>query len=311
MDPFCQKNVSAIHYIRATEEDERVVMKTKPTFLFAYSVWDAIPVLAGILHLIYLILILIYFEVLPLWANLVLGLIYSLSISWNVNSVSHNFIHNAYFKSFKLNRLFSLLESVTMGFSQTMYEYVHRQHHIGNNDRLNAKGNTIDWISIYRHGENDEPESVLKYAFLSFFRDDPKLIYGLICKHSRGLANFAVFELVLSFSIITALFFVNWQLGLYYLAFYYLGHSLSAMNGYYEHYGANPDKPIAWGVSCYNKLYNITWLNNGYHAEHHYRPKQHWTKMHELHVAVKDRQVQAGVKVIAWPQQIGFMQSNN
>ena len=284
-------------------------MKNSPKNLFAYSYWDIVPVVAGFLHFAFLILMLMYFKQLPIWANVILGLIYSLSISWNVNGVSHNFIHNAYFKSFTLNRLFSLLESITMGFSQTMYDYVHRQHHMGNNDKLNAKGDTIDWISIYRHGENGEPEHALKYAFLSFFRDDPKEIYGLIRKHSQWLANFAVFELVTSIGFIISLFVINWQLGLYFVVFYYLGHSLSSMNGYYEHFGANPDKPIAWGVSCYNKFYNFTWFNNGYHAEHHYRPKHHWTKMHELHVSIQAKQIEAGVKVIGWPQQIGFLQA--
>lgn len=283
-------------------------MKKTPKFFFAYSYWDSVPVIAGCLHFLYLIVMLIYFKQLPVWANVVLGLIYSLSISWNVNGVSHNFIHNAYFKSFAMNRVFSLLESVTMGFSQTMYDYVHRQHHIGNNDRLNAHGDTIDWISIYRHGQSGQPEHAFKYAFLSFFRDDPKRIYGLIRKHSLWLANFAVFELIVSFGLIISLFYINWQLGFYFALFYYLGHSLSAMNGFYEHFGANPDKPIAWGVSCYNKFYNFTWFNNGYHAEHHYRPKHHWTKMHELHLSIKEKQIQAGVKVISWPQQVGFLQ---
>ena len=286
-------------------------MKKIPKLLFAYSYWDAAPVVAGLLHFLYLIILLVYFKKLSISANVALGLIYAFSISWNVNGVSHNFIHNAYFKSFTLNRLFSLLESITMGFSQTMYDYVHRQHHIGNNDRLNADGDTTDWISIYRHGKNGEPEHALKYAFLSFFRDDPKRIYGLIRKHSLWLANFAVFELIVSISLIISLFFINWQLGLYFVVFYYLGHSLSAMNGFYEHFGANPDKPIAWGVSCYHKLYNFTWFNNGYHAEHHYRPKHHWTKMHELHVSIQEKQIEAGVKVIGWPQQIGFLQTKS
>lgn len=286
-----------------------ILMKKSPRFLFAYSYWDVIPAVAGVLHGLYLIMILLFFKQLPFWANLILGFIYAFSISWNVNGISHNFIHNAYFKSFWLNRLFSLLESMIMGFSQTMYEYVHRQHHIGNNDRLNEQGETIDWISIYGFGKNGEPEHPIKYALLSYFRDDPKRIYGLIRKHSLWLANFAIFEVILSFGFIIGLFFINWKLGIYYVFFYYLGHSLSALNGYYEHYGANPDKPIAWAVSCYNKLFNILWFKNGYHAEHHYRPKQHWTKMHELHVKIKDNQIKEGVKVINWPHQIGFMQS--
>ena len=282
--------------------------KNSTRHLLAYSYWDLIPVITGVLHLMFLILILSAFRHLPFWANVVLGFIYSFSISWNVNGISHNFIHNAYFKSFWLNRAFSLLESITMGFSQTMYEYVHRQHHIGNNDRLNEHGKTVDWISIYGYGKNGEPEHPIKYALLSYFRDDPKRIYRLIRKHSLWLANFAIFEVILSFGLIIFLFFIDWKLGIYFIFFYYLGHSLSALNGYYEHLGSNPDKPIAWGVSCYNKPFNILWFNNGYHAEHHFRPKQHWTKMHELHEKIKEEQIKAGVKVIKWPHQVGFLQ---
>lgn len=284
-------------------------MKKSNRILFAYSYWDIIPVIAGLLHFCYLVAMLAYFEQLPLWANIVLGVIYSLSISWNVNGISHNFIHNAYFKSFTLNRLFSLLESITMGFSQTMYDYVHRQHHIGNNDRLNKDGDTIDWISTYRHGKNGEHESALRYAFLSYFRDDPVRIYGLIRKHSLWLANFAVFEVAVSIAMIISFLIIDWKMGIYYVIFYYLGHSCTAMNGYYEHIGSNPDKPIAWGVSCYNKFYNWIQFNNGYHAEHHYRPKHHWMKMHELHVSIKEEQIKAGVKVIRWPHQFGFMEN--
>jgi len=278
-------------------------------FIFAYSYWDIIPVLGGILHFCCVVLMLGLFAKLPWWGNLITGLTYSISIAWNINSVSHNFIHNAYFNSFTANRMFSLLESMTMAFSQTMYDYVHRQHHIGNNDRINKEGDTIDWISIYRHGKNGEPEHAIRYSFLSFFRDDPKRIYWLIRKHSRLLASFAVFEIIVSILLIIGLLIFNWKLGVFFIGFYYLGHSLSAMNGYYEHLGANPNKPIAWGVSCYNKLYNFLWLNNGYHAEHHYRPKHHWTNMAKLHAQIHTQQLEADVKVIKWPHVIGFLQS--
>jgi len=94
----------------------------KSPFLFAYSYWDVIPVLAGGLHFAFFLWMITNFHSLLLWQKLLVGVIYAFSISWNVNSVSHNFIHNAYFKSSLLNRLFSLMESVTMGFSQTMYD---------------------------------------------------------------------------------------------------------------------------------------------------------------------------------------------
>ena len=46
------------------------------------------------------------------------------------------------------------------------------QHHKGNSDRQDEKGDTIDWLSIYRHGHHGEAENPWSYVFLSFFRDD-------------------------------------------------------------------------------------------------------------------------------------------
>jgi fatty acid desaturase len=52
-------------------------------------------------------------------------------------------------------------------------------------------------------------------------------------------------------------------------------------------------------VSTYNKLYNWTWLYNGFHAEHHYRPKVHWTKMVELRERNPRRAAGGGVHVMS------------
>jgi hypothetical protein len=40
-----------------------------------------------------------------------------------------------------------------------------------------TNGETIDWISIYKHGDEGEAEHPLKYAFVSFFREDPKTVF--------------------------------------------------------------------------------------------------------------------------------------
>src|SRR6202042_2642498 len=92
-------------------------------------------------------------------------------------------------------------------------------------------------------------------------------------------------------------FILNWKFMLAFLPFYYLGHVFSMMVGYYEHYQANPDLPIAWGVSTYSKPYNFFWMNNGYHAEHHYRPKLHWTQMKALHRQIEAQQKTYGIHV--------------
>jgi fatty acid desaturase len=96
---------------------------------------------------------------------------------------------------------------------------------------------------------------------------------------------------------------------LWFLPFYYFGHCLSMLNGYYRHFGGNPDEPMGWGVSSYNRLYNWVWFNNGYHGEHHYRPRVHWTKMGELHEQIAKHQIAKGVRVISPPHVFGFLDS--
>ena len=239
---------------------------------------------------------------------ILLGLIYAISISWNINGIAHNFIHNPYFKSQILNRVFSVIESITMIFSQTFYDAVHKRHHMGNSDRQNDKGDTIDWLSIYRYGINGQAENVWLYTLKGYFRDDPALIYKEIKRKSPFLANFGIFEIATSISFVVIGFIINWRCMLFLVPFYYLGHCLSSLNGFYEHWRGNPDKPIAWGVSSYSWLYNIIWFNNGYHAEHHYRPKCHWSEIKELHEQIKDEQKKAGVHIIKWSHALGFLQ---
>ena len=153
---------------------------TTDSRIFAHTRWDAIPVLAAIFHCAYFFGMFYLFSRVPLWIMLILGFVYSVSISWNINGISHNFIHNPYFRSPLLNRLFSILESITVGFSQVFYECIHMQHHKGNADRPDEHGETVDWISIYKHGHDGEAEHPLKYTFLSFFREDPKTVYRAI-----------------------------------------------------------------------------------------------------------------------------------
>ena len=68
--------------------------------------------------------------------------------------------------------------------------------------------------------------------------------------------------------------------------------------------------PIAWGVSSYGWLYNLLWFNNGYHAEHHFRPRVHWTRMKQFHSQIKVEQEKAGTRMIAMPHALGFLDSS-
>src|SRR6266566_2374877 len=61
------------------------------------------------------------------------------------------------------------------------------------------------------------------------------------------------------------------------------------------------------GVSSYDKLYNWTWFYNGYHAEHHFQPKVHWTRMQAFRNQILEEQRAAGVRVIKLPHALGFL----
>src|SRR5690242_14953775 len=80
--------------------------------LFAFTRWDALPALAGLFHFAYFFALFFLFPHMSLWLMLILGLIYSLMINANINGVSHNFIHNPFFRSRGLNRLFGVIESI-------------------------------------------------------------------------------------------------------------------------------------------------------------------------------------------------------
>ncbi|WP_413988547.1 fatty acid desaturase family protein [Labrys okinawensis] len=278
--------------------------------LLQYSSWDWMPVTLGLAHLVGVLALFLAFPSQSWWSFISLGLIYSLSISWNINSISHNFIHNPYFRSERLNAAFSLILSLTLGFSQAMYHFVHMRHHSGNMDRPDEKGHTLDYLSIYKHGRDGEPENVWRYTFLSYFRDDPAEILRAMAARRPGEARQARMELAVMIGFYLVLAVIDWRFVACMLPFNYLGQCLSSLNGYYEHFGGDPDKPLAWGVSTYEKLYNWTWMNNGYHAEHHYRPKVHWTKMPELHHAIADEQERAGTRVIRPPHPLGFLDAD-
>jgi fatty acid desaturase len=283
--------------------------REKPRYLFAFSYWDAIPVLMGIGHLAFQIAFIFTFPYMSWPVAIACGLFYSYLIGWNIDSVSHNFTHNPYFKSWILNRAFSLIESLAIGFSQQMYKTVHWRHHLGNSDRPNEKGETYDWYSIYTHGKDGKPENVWRYAFLGVFRGDDAKIFAEMGRNNRtNDVYWAKFESVAFVSWWVLGFIINWQFMLLFLPCWYLGLVISNLVGYYEHLHANPDEPVAWGVSTYAKLYNLFWLNNGYHAEHHYRPRTHWRDMPALRERILDKQKEKGTHVISMAHYLGFLQ---
>ena len=78
----------------ASSSESVVVERPKTNSrIFAHTRWDAIPVAAALLHCVYFFGMFYLFPRVPLLVMLILGFIYSVSISWNINGISLVMLH--------------------------------------------------------------------------------------------------------------------------------------------------------------------------------------------------------------------------
>ena len=66
-------------------------------------------------------------------------------------------------------------------------------------------------------------------------------------------------------------------------------------------YGCQPGNYFANSASSYNWLYNLLLFNNGYHQEHHWDPKVHWTQMHKLHKEIAPQLAANHTRILRGP----------
>jgi len=270
--------------------------------LFRYTSYDAFPSLCAVANVALLVGTLLGFHVLPAWALAASFCAIVFCYCWNVQSISHNFIHNPFFTSTWLNRAYSVLETLALGVPHVLYHHYHMNHHFGDSDRKGPNGTTKDWSSIYRYSKDDQPEGFVRYCLVSFFRVEVGPVLRVVARHGpKEVAQTIVESIALGAFWIT-MAVVNWRyLIFFYLPSYYLGWVLSYAEGYLEHFGAEPSNPYANSVSSYNRLYNLLWFNNGYHQEHHWDPKVHWTRMAQLHRRIKPHLTANHTRILRGP----------
>src|SRR6516225_4296460 len=267
---------------------------------FRYSAFDAIPALCGVGLVVLLFWSFLCFSTMSWWLVGAAFVAVTWSYCWNLQCISHNFIHNPFFTRQWLNRAFGVLETLTIGVPHVLYHHYHMNHHWGDNDAKDADGNTKDWSSIYRHSRDDNPEPFWRYVFLSFFRVEVMPVLRVTARQ-RQLPQLAFESLALG-GFWALMAWVNWRyLVFFYLPSYYLGWTLSYAEGYLEHYGCQPGNQYANSVSSYNRLYNLLWFNNGYHQEHHFDPKTHWTLMRKLNEQIKDQLAANHTRILRGP----------
>ncbi|MGH7171053.1 MAG: fatty acid desaturase family protein [Gemmataceae bacterium] len=281
-------------------------MSAKP-FLFRSSPYDAIVVLGGLLNVAFLLWTFLAFPSLPWWTVGLSFIVLAWAYCWNLQCISHNFIHNPFFTNVWLNRVFGVLETLCIGMPHQLYHHYHLNHHAGDNDAKGPDGTTRDWSSIYRYGNGDAPEAFWRYCLLSFFRVEITPVIRVCIRHGRTHVLQTIVETIALAAFWLTMLAIDWRyFSFFYLPSFFLGWVLSYAEGYLEHYGAKPDNPFANSVSSYHRLYNFLWFNNGYHQEHHWDPKMHWTRMRELsqrirpHLEANQTRILRGPHLTAW-----------
>ena len=269
---------------------------------FRYSRWDAIPALCGVGQVAFLLWTFLAFPSLPLWVLVPAFVIVMMAYCWNLQCISHNFIHNPFFTSVWLNRLYGLLETIAIGMPHVLYHHYHLNHHAGDNDAPGPSGTTRDWSSTYRYGKNGQPEAFWRYTLFSFFRVEIGPVVKVAIRHGREHVLQCIAETVVLAGFWLAMALVDWRyLVFFYVPSFFFGWVISYAEGYYEHKDTKPGNAFANSVSSYNWLYNVLWFNNGYHQEHHWDPKRHWTSMKGLHAELKPKLEANGLKVLRGP----------
>jgi fatty acid desaturase len=283
-------------------------MSTKP-FFFRYSPYDAIVAICGLLNVAFLLGTFLAFPSLPWWAVGLSFVVLTWAYCWNLQCISHNFIHNPFFTNVWINRLFGVLETLCIGMPHQLYHHYHLNHHAGDNDAKGPDGATRDWSSIYRYGKGNAPEAFWKYCLLSFFRVEVTPVLRVCIRHGRTHVLQTIAETVVLAAFWLTILAVNWRyFSFFYLPSFFFGWVLSYAEGYLEHYGCQPGNSFANSVSSHNRLYNFLWFNNGYHQEHHWDPKMHWTRMKELSARMRPWMEANRTRILRGPHLTGFLE---
>lgn len=232
---------------------------------------------------------------------------------YNIIVVSHLFTHTPWFKSPRLNRLVSMLNSINIGQSVQAYELTHvRNHHRYNNDQPGPDGRTKDLSSTFRNGTGGEHVSVFRYAIFGACETLVSIVRALLsitrlwrvsareqelmdlCARSAAKRAWELRQVQLDrmtqFVALCLFVTISWKwFAFCYVPAFFVSLALVNVQNYYEHYGAAPENRYANSVSYYGVFYNLLSFNDGYHQEHHLRPLAHWSQMPRVNREFRDQ----------------------
>jgi fatty acid desaturase len=227
----------------------------------------------------------------------------ALAICYGILVIGHLFTHYPWFQLYGMNSIAGVLVSLNMGQSAQAYTLTHeRNHHRYNNDRQGQDGITLDTSSTFRGAPDGDHVGLFRYAFggailtliseaktrVAVFRlwrvgARESNLLDLCVRHperrARELRQIQIERAALAFALLLALALSpGWLLTTYIPALFFALALVNVQN-YYEHFGARPEDRYANSISYYGWLYNLLTFNDGYHQEHHLRPRSHWSEL--------------------------------
>ncbi len=158
----------------------------------------------------------------------------------------------------------ALILAVALCWSSNTVAHNHLHSPLFRSRRLNR------FFSLFLSVSSGIPQSVWRACHLWHHAGEP-------VRHKPRLSRAALPEIL---AIAALWLFSFWFFRTAFLCCYlpglFLGLGLCRLQGDMEH--ALDERP-ARGVSYYGALYNKLWFNDGYHAEHHAWPAEHWTRL--------------------------------
>ena len=103
---------------RGPRRDQQKDSAPRTSGILRHSPWDAVLVGFSFVHAALLIVI----PAIP---------VVGIGLWWTANTAAHNFIHTPFFRSRRLNRVYSLYLSAVMGIPQSLWRDRHLRHHRG------------------------------------------------------------------------------------------------------------------------------------------------------------------------------------
>jgi hypothetical protein len=162
--------------------------------------------------------------------------------------------------------------------------------------------NTISHNFIHRPLFRTRTANAIFSAYLTLLLGVPQSLWRkrhLAHHRSRGplgSTKLAPFDLLTVTALWVGMLYLNphFLFGIY-LPGFLVGVSLCYLQGHYEHSRVT--------TSHYGRVYNLLFLNDGYHVEHHTRPGAHWRDLPKLR--------EASAPHSAWPPVLRWLDSIN